>query len=131
MFNNHLLFAIVVAVAGCGGGGEDSSERETGFLFLESDPTEELLCSFVIGVTTQSEVVVALGEPTHYSENTLGSVLQYWIGSEAELGTSGLRAVLFSFDEEGKLDSPSVQQVPFPQCWRQQLDAADRASGAP
>jgi hypothetical protein len=126
MFKSTLIIvAVTASVVACGGG---SSETDSGIVFLASTPPEEVLCSFVIGETTQSEVLDELGEPTHHSEDATGAVLQYWVGSEAELGGAGPRLILFEFDAEGRLETPLVQQLPFPQCWRNQaaaLDAAD------
>ena len=127
MLKPLLPMCFLVATTACGGGGGGGSEPETGFVYLRTVPSEEVLCSFVVGVTTESDVIDVLGEPTNYSGDSLGSFLQYWVGSLEEIGASGLRAVLLSFDEEGKLESPSVQQIPFPQCWRDQLAARDGA----
>lgn len=125
MIKRLLSMCCVVAAGACGGGG--GSDPETGLVFLGAAPSEQVLCSLVVGQTTQTDVLDLLGEPTHYSEDSLGAFFQYWVGSEAELGRTGLRAVLLSFDAQGRLDSPSVQQIPFPQCWREQLAARDAA----
>jgi len=121
------MFCVASLVA-CGGGGGRADE-ETGYAFLEAVPSDEVLCSFVVGETTQAEVLDVLGEPTNYSGDTRGSFLQYWIGSLGEIERSGVRGVYFSFGVDGTLESPSVTQIPFPQCWRDQLAARDAAAG--
>lgn len=121
-----IIVAATVSIAACGGGSSEA-DSDSGLMFLASTPSEEVLCSFVIGETTQSEVLDELGEPTHHSEDVMGSVLQYWIGSEADFGGAGPRVIVFGFDVEGKLETPMVQQLPFPQCWRSQAAALDAA----
>ena len=112
------------AIVACGG---DDGGEDTGFAFLQAVPSEAVLCSFVVDVTTEDQVLDALGEPTSYSGDAFGSFLQYWVGSIAETGASGVRGVYFAFDAQGKLDTPSVTQIPFPQCWRDQIDAREAA----
>jgi hypothetical protein len=119
------LFAILfaAALAACGGGGVDA-DYDTGFATLKEKPSDEVLCSFIIGQTTMDDVTDALGAPTSYTEDSGGSFLQYLIGA---LGQGPVRGVFFSFDADGKLDAPSVNEVSFPQCWRDQLDAREAA----
>jgi hypothetical protein len=128
MAKNLLAVSVLVAAVACGGaggGGDSASESDSGLVFLDSVPSEARLCSFVIGETTSSEVLDALGEPTHYSESSLGISLQYWIGSEADLAGAGPRVLVFGFDAADKLETPFVQQLPFPPCWRNQSAAMD------
>lgn len=121
----YLVFAALTFLAACSGGGGSDAEPETGYRFLEADPSEEVLCSFIIGVTTREQVLDTLGEPTNVSDHAAGSTLQYWIGSQAELARSGVRALVLGFDERGLLDDPYAQGVPFPQCWRDQIAALE------
>ena len=118
------LCALAVTLSACGAG-DGAPASEIGLVFLDSVPSEAVLCSFAIGRTTTTEVLDALGEPTYYSDSTSGAILQYWIGSEAELGTGLVRMVVFGFDAAGALETPWVQEVPLPQCWRDQAAARD------
>lgn len=121
MAKNLLAVSALVATVACGaGGGDSASDSNSGLVFLDAAPSEAMLCSFVIGETTSSEVLDALGEPTHYSESSLGISLQYWIGSDADLGGAGPRILVFGFDADDKLETPYVQQLSFPACWRNQ-----------
>jgi hypothetical protein len=72
------VFGCLVLAVACGGG-DDGGTPETGYVFLQAVPSEETLCSFVVGETTMGQVMDVLGEPTHYSESPTGSLLQYWI----------------------------------------------------
>lgn len=125
MFKSHIaICALAVTVSACGaGGGAPASELD--LVLLDTAPSESVLCSFVLGQTTTSDVLDTLGEPTHYSDSTIGAELQYWIGSAAELGTGLVPMVVFGFDAAGTLETPWVQEVPFPQCWRDQAIARD------
>lgn len=126
-FERWIAISGVCLAAACGGGG---SEPESELKFLKAAPTEDVLCSFVVGKTTEDEVLRVLGEPTNYSADSLGSLLQYWVGSLAEVGSSGVRAVNLSFDDTGTLDMASVDQIPYPQCWRSRAETRDAAERA-
>src|SRR5690606_1228710 len=126
MAKNLLAVSVLVAAVACGAGGGDSgSESNSVLVFLDAAPSEALLCSFIIGETTSSEVLDALGEPTHYSESSLGVSLQYWIGSEADVGGAGPRILVYGFDAAAKRETPYVQQLSFPACWRSQSAVMD------
>lgn len=120
----------VLALVACGAGG-GGYQTETGLTLLATTPSEDVLCSLVIGETTSDEVLEVLGEPTHRSEDAMHALFQYWIGDEADLGELGRRVILLSFDGSGTLVSPLVEEVPFPQCWREQKEAYEQAQRAP
>lgn len=108
-----LLFA---AACGAGGGGGDDVEADSAYLVAA--PSESLLCSFIVGQTTEAEIVDALGEPTFATSTASGSDLQYWVGSDSFTGATLPRIISFMFDADGQLRMAYVQQLPFPGCWR-------------
>lgn len=123
-FSRAGLSALVFALcAACGG---DSSDMQMDRAYLQAVPSEELLCSFVIGETSRQDIMDALGEPTNVFESASGSSLQYWVRSEP----GSPRVILFGFEPDGILSDMLTQQVPFPECWREQLDAIEASFGA-
>ncbi len=58
MFKPPLITMVLAMSSACGGGG--GSEEETGFTFLRDVPSEQVLCSFVVGETTEAEVLGVL-----------------------------------------------------------------------
>lgn len=115
-----LVFSLcaVLFSAACGGGGSDP---ESDIEFIQAIPSEETLCSLSIGVSTRAEVEEALGEPTNFSEGQGGSILQYWYGTAQQFGMGNVRTIVIVFDPANIFESPSVDGLPFPQCWRDEL----------
>jgi hypothetical protein len=112
---NQYIFvsAVIVVVAGCGGGG---GHPDNGLQFGKTVPSEATLCSFTMGETTREQVETVLGPPTNFSDDDLGTSVQYWYGNAAVL--ADFRTMLLAFDESGIFESASLSQMPYPQCWR-------------
>jgi hypothetical protein len=120
MFKQIFVPAIFVALVGCGGG---SDQPDDDLQFGQTLPSEATLCTFTMGVTTRGQVEAVLGEPTYFTDDPSGSSVQYWYGN-AQL-PNGLKTMLMSFDENDVFEFALLSQIPYPQCWREQDEAAD------
>jgi hypothetical protein len=117
------MFVTLVLTA-CGGDGSDE-DAESGFKFHDEVPTEQVLCSLTPGVSTLADVERVLGEPTHYSATPRSVSLQYWYGSLQDFGTGNIKAILVSFNADGILESPLLDGIQLPSCWRAQSNAGN------
>ena len=109
--------AVMVAttVAACGDDGSQTALASRGFL-RGPLPAEQTLCRLEMGSSTVAEARSVLGEPTDTSSFTNQTTLGYYWGSAVDLRAS----LLLSFDEQGKMSSAFLQDIAFPQCWRDQ-----------
>lgn len=107
---------VTLVLNACGGGSDDNSDYDQ--QFIEEVPTEAVLCSLTPGVATRADVERVLGEPTGYTESPQRAILQYWYGSLQEFARLNQKVIVVSFNAESILETPSVDGIPFPECWR-------------
>ena len=124
MLERYLACGMLLSLVACGGGGGNGeADYDDGFGFKDRVPGEAELCTLVVDVSTRIDAQNVLGEPTQFSEDQNGSIWQYWYGSLQQFGMGDIRTIVLSFDAAGVFTTPSVDGLPFPQCWRDQLAA--------
>jgi hypothetical protein len=116
-----IAMLVTLVLSGCGGGSDDDADHDQ--QFIEQVPTEAVLCSLIPGVSTRADVERVLGEPTGFTESPERAILQYWYGSLQEFARLNQKLIVVSFNAESILESPSVDGIPFPECWRTGSDA--------
>jgi hypothetical protein len=119
-----LAICVTLVLTACGG--DDSGEdAESGFKFHDEVPTEQALCSLTPGVSMLADVERVLGEPTHYSATPRSVSLQYWYGSREEFGRGNTKIIAVSFNADGILESPLLDGIQLPSCWRARSNAGN------
>lgn len=97
---------------------DDGEEATSSSGFLRGPlPTEQTLCRLAMGTATVSGTRAVLGEPTDITSAADTTTLGYYWGSMVNLEAFAL----LSFDQDGYLASAALQNIQFPQCWRDQL----------
>lgn len=117
----HLALGIALLAVACSdGGGSENTEVDYGFRD-GPPPTEAVLCKLSVGVSTKADALALLGMPTSSVESADSAMVDYWYGDPLSGAVDELHSVSLRFDEDGLFFDVSVNNLPLPSCWREQL----------
>jgi hypothetical protein len=119
MNKSILAWAVMSMSVACG---DDGSETSSSAGFLQGPlPSEPTLCRLEMGVATVADAGTVLGAPTNTTSFSDETTLGYYWGSVVNPRAT----LVLTFDADGRLHSASLQDIVYPQCWRDQLKAGE------
>ena len=93
-------------------------------------PSARQLCALTIGKSSRDDVVDVLGPASATRGGGGFTLLQYDYGDEVAPRVEDVTSLFIELDEDGIFEDATAVNVPFPDCWIQQLrargDADDR-----